>query len=1207
MSKIKLLSLTPDYDEDNHRVYLDAIEDALTEGDSIKNIALTGGHGVGKSSVLAKLAEAHGNDVVQISLSTLGLSDGDGGGEKSTTNRIQKEIVKQLLYREEPHRMPGSRFRRIARLKFLRSLGTAVLGGFALSLVFFLAGWTTKLEQLFSATALGLWFQFWVFLVLSVTAFGVLVLFHNRIAIKGFKVASADITLTSEETTYFDQFLDEIVYFFDVTKCHIVIFEDIDRFDDPHIFETLRALNTLLNASKQLDGRKIRFVYAIKDSIFEVLGERAAVESGEEATPDVYAEDRGRDEVARANRTKFFDLVIPVVPFITHRNARDLVARVMNDVEPKISGELIELAARHLPEMRLIKNVHNEFLIFRKKVLGAKDGDLNLSPDELFAMMLYKNTSLSDFELVKSGQSQLDLLYADSRKLVRENVNKLTAEAAELMRQLSQLNSVASRSQKFGDKFSEYLDRLGRHLSMPQGATYRVTFKGNPYTSDALFGVDFWQVVADSSDQEAIVVDYAFGGMNPRNLSITKVDLASELGDSLAVSDWEGSDRDAITRKLDSITDNRQFLNHATFKDLYDHSEFETVAGSSFARLVNDRLKSGLAKQLVSTGFIGQNFSLYTSSYYTDSVSARALNFLIHNIDGYVMDIDYQLEPGDVEAIFKERGDSILRERSVYNISILDHLLETNSEKSDSLLQSLKVLGEDEEEFLKAYIASGKHLVKLVEKLTIGWDLTLGFLIDRQDLDEEKKVSLVDVALKNVVASVAYAVDEGFKGFVEKNSAYLGVLRDTATGSDLAKVISSLFSKAGVRLESIGELGVTMREAVLAASCYKITFENLKEVVHSTGLALDEIQAHDQVVYDYAIRNLTEYLAAIRSQGGKFVTVASNNSLSKVLTDVVNNADNLVGEVLDGVDLSAGDIDLGSFPEKAWPALADRDAFSAVPEYVKAYIDSIGVIDEHLGGYLGRVSVFDVGDDLEDADKETLAEQVLAALEVVPDPAIRVGLVVSLKLEQNLAITSVPLEAGPLIGLLIEHEVIEDNAQSFGLTLPHGWATMEVAIIKSKAFVTFMTPTEVPISDVPQLLRSSAVSNSVKDELFGRFEEFIPSDDREALKAAAEYAIATKKKMTFQQLQRVAAADVGQDLAAELLSLALTGLSLEELNQLLEVIGGGLKALISKNGKRPKIKNTAAYLSIVKQLKSFGQVSSFKEKGNDIEVNLKKS
>jgi hypothetical protein len=69
----------------------------------------------------------------------------------------------------------------------------------------------------------------------------------------------------------------------------------------------------------------------------------------------------------------------------------------------------------------------------------------------------------------------------------------------------------------------------------------------------------------------------------------------------------------------------------------------------------------------------------------------------------------------------------------------------------------------------------------------------------------------------------------------------------------------------------------------------------------------------------------------------------------------------------------------------------------------------------------------------------------------------------------------------------------------------------------------------------------------------------------------------------------------------------LTGLSLEELNQLLEVIGGGLKALISKNGKRPKIKNTAAYLSIVKQLKSFGQVSSFKEKGNDIEVNLKKS
>jgi arsenate reductase-like glutaredoxin family protein len=271
------------------------------------------------------------------------------------------------------------------------------------------------------------------------------------------------------------------------------------------------------------------------------------------------------------------------------------------------------------------------------------------------------------------------------------------------------------------------------------------------------------------------------------------------------------------------------------------------------------------------------------------------------------------------------------------------------------------------------------------------------------------------------------------------------------------------------------------------------------------------------------------------------------------------------------------------------------------------YIDSIGVIDEHLGGYLGRMKVFDAGDDLEEADKETLAQQVLAAQEAVPDPATRVSLVVSLKLDNYLPTSSVPSEAGPLIGLLIEHEVIEDNTQSFGLTLAHGWATKEVAISKSESFATFMAPTEVPISDVPQLLRSSDVSSAVKDELIGRFEEFIPSDDREAVKAAAEYAAVTKKKLTFQQLQRVIDADVGQDLATEVLSLTMTGLSLDELKSLLVMIGDGFKALTSKNGKRPKIRNTGANLSILEWLKSLGQVSSFKQKGDDIEVNLKKS
>jgi len=1216
MSAIKLHSLTPEYREESHKVYLDAIEEAL-EDESIKNIALSGGYGVGKSSVLKKLASKN-QKVVQVSLSSIGLPIGDGDGKETTTNRIQKEIVKQLLYREEPYKVPGSRFRRIAKFNVWRSISTAGLGGFALTLVFFLAGWTAKLQELFSAAFVDLWFQLaafvdlWfqlaVFVVLSAGTLGVLALTHNRVAIKGLKVANAEIALTSEYSSYFDKFLDEIVYFFDVTEYEIVVFEDIDRFDDPYIFETLRALNTLLNNSKQLHTRRIRFIYAIKDSIFEEHGNRSATTLGAEVLTEDVNGNAVLAEMARTNRTKFFDLIIPVVPFITHKNARDLIGSLMDSADIKISVELIDLASRYLPEMRLITNVRNEFLIFREKVFDAKVGELKLRPDELFAMILYKNPHLSDFELIKTGESKLDQLYTDSRRLVRENIKRLTDEAAEGRRQRSNINSIVPRSEAMGEKLRDFLDRIGR-INTPLlsvGSSYQVTISGVSYPRNDTSEIDFWQAISGSSNEESFHVAYMSGGSIKLNLSITKADLIAQMENSLSQSEWENGDRKAIDERLDSISKDQNFLSFATFENLYERNEFKTDEGLTFSNLVDTHFNSALVRQLVAIGFIDQNFSLYTSSYYTDRVSQRALNFMIHNIDRNVMDIDYQLKPEDVDVILSERGGLVLQGRGAYNISVLDHLLEKDDGKADRLLHSLKVLGDDEEEFFRAYLASGKYCDKLVERLTVHWDQIFDFLILRQDLDDEVKVSLVDEALKNVDASVDYVVDDGCRRFIEDNFSSLIVMRDASTTVELAQEIAALFSRAGVRLSSISELSVKMRNEVVATSCYKITFDNLEHAAESSDLALDQLQVQHPVVYDYMMKNLSEYLIAVKNQDADAVTVASSDSLSGVLVDVLENASNMLIEVLDGVDLSPGNIELISMPEEAWPALADRDAFPATFMNVKAYIESIGEIDEHIGGYLGRVGTIGIGTEAEDADRFEMAEYLLAAREGIPDPEIRVRLVVNLELESYLPISYVPSEDGPLIGLLVESEVIEDDEQSFGLTLVHDWATREFAISKSEAFVTYMTATEIPISDVPLLLRSTAVTSAVKNVLIARLDEFIPTDDSSALKAAAEYAVATKTRLANQQLLRVAGSDVGQDLAANLLAVAVTGMSIEELMPIFERFGGWLKALIARDGKRPKIVNSEVNRTIVQRLKDLGLVSSFKPKGAELEVNLKK-
>ncbi len=140
-----LVALTPTFIESEHAQYARAIVLAL-ENPLIRNIALSGNYGVGKSSILQEVSRLKAGEVVELSLSTLApikQTDLDNSVPRQATtptNRIQQEIVKQLLYREEPENAVGSRFRRIERFNAGRETILVVLAGFVVALVFLLAG-----------------------------------------------------------------------------------------------------------------------------------------------------------------------------------------------------------------------------------------------------------------------------------------------------------------------------------------------------------------------------------------------------------------------------------------------------------------------------------------------------------------------------------------------------------------------------------------------------------------------------------------------------------------------------------------------------------------------------------------------------------------------------------------------------------------------------------------------------------------------------------------------------------------------------------------------------------------------------------------------------------------------------------------------------------------------------------------------------------
>ena len=117
----ELIVLSPHYGEKHHGPYVRKLEQAI-RNPKVRNIALTGGYGTGKSSVIQGLIERiHSSKELKkirpitISLPTIQVADESDSGD-NRTDRIQREIVKQLLYRSEPRKMRRSQYRRITHI-----------------------------------------------------------------------------------------------------------------------------------------------------------------------------------------------------------------------------------------------------------------------------------------------------------------------------------------------------------------------------------------------------------------------------------------------------------------------------------------------------------------------------------------------------------------------------------------------------------------------------------------------------------------------------------------------------------------------------------------------------------------------------------------------------------------------------------------------------------------------------------------------------------------------------------------------------------------------------------------------------------------------------------------------------------------------------------------------------------------------------------
>ena len=359
------------------------IGDKLKSDSNLRNIALTGPYGSGKSSVLFTLQKHYPNHhYLQISLATLESYDIPDGDKKQKEeveklNRlIEYSILQQLIYREKYENLPNSRFRRIFHFEKgkLCKWTLGIVGFFIAYLIAFEPMWL-RVDAMYKVFDWGVTTNtiFDIISVLYMLACLFICVRKALLTYCGYKLSKLNLkdgeVELQKETSIFNKHLDEIIYFFQVTNYDVLIIEDLDRFNTSDIYLKLRELNQLINDSKEI-GRHITFIYAVKDDVFK-----------------------------DSQRAKFFDYISTVIPVINPSNSKDKLKEELRiRGYEDIPDDDLEEIAFFINDMRLLRNIANEYQQYRKRLCVA--GKISLNPTKLLAMIVYKNYFPRDFALL---------------------------------------------------------------------------------------------------------------------------------------------------------------------------------------------------------------------------------------------------------------------------------------------------------------------------------------------------------------------------------------------------------------------------------------------------------------------------------------------------------------------------------------------------------------------------------------------------------------------------------------------------------------------------------------------------------------------------------------------------------------------------------------------------------------------------------------
>lgn len=388
-------ALTPSDAIERGRESVRALEWALKK-EGIYNVALTGKYGSGKSSVINTYIRKHPSTCyLQLSLASFMEADAEEPLKDIDEQSLEEGILKQLFYKANYKTIPQSRYRKLHRAQkktiyisvlILLLLIWRMTAFFAPAIYEDGINYLNYLAEYHNISIAKAWI---VTALCGAVIYGIasylIWLLSSRYMVKDLNVFDkASISANQDqENSIFNKNMDEIMYFFEMTKYSVVFIEDLDRFKNIEIFVRLRELNILLNRNENIN-RRIVFVYAVQDDIFQ-----------------------------NKDRTKFFDFIIPIIPVINSANSYEVLLKLVkeNMLPMQISNDYMIKVSEYIDDMRILLNIFNEFLLYKYSL--TREQGLNLTDEKIFSIIVYKNLDPKGFAELQDGKGIIVRAFED--------------------------------------------------------------------------------------------------------------------------------------------------------------------------------------------------------------------------------------------------------------------------------------------------------------------------------------------------------------------------------------------------------------------------------------------------------------------------------------------------------------------------------------------------------------------------------------------------------------------------------------------------------------------------------------------------------------------------------------------------------------------------------------------------------------------------